>query len=111
MFDEDNSRQQAESVTSYIIHTEMNITTLRNAEETLSNALLIAVILRGLPESLKLFSIPITQSEKKITFREFKTKLRSYKSTEKFNANSIDDSTMKASDCVKGRDKDRSEIN
>lgn len=49
------------SVTDYIIQAEMAITGLGNAEETLSNGLLIAVLLRGLSESFKPLVIHITQ--------------------------------------------------
>ncbi|XDV35982.1 hypothetical protein PO909_005836 [Leuciscus waleckii] len=59
------------------------------------------MVLKGLPDSFKPFSIHITQSDEKITFTEFKTKLRSYESTEKFSAAcSEEDSVMK----VKARD-------
>lgn len=44
------------------------------------------MILKGLSDSFKPFSIHITQSDEKITFAESKTKLRSYESTEKFSA-------------------------
>ena len=90
----------SETITDYIIRAETAITALRNAEETLSDGLLIAMILKGLPESFKPFAIHVTQSDEKITFAEFKTKLRSFESTEKFGANSGDDSVMK----VKGKD-------
>ncbi|XP_034076783.1 uncharacterized protein LOC117549204 [Gymnodraco acuticeps] len=84
-----------ESITDYIIRAETTITALRNAEEILSDGLLIAMILKGLPASFKPFSIHTTQSDEKITFAEFKTKLRSYESTEKFSGSSVDDSVMK----------------
>ncbi|XP_038575340.1 uncharacterized protein LOC119903019 [Micropterus salmoides] len=73
------------------------MTALRNADETLSDGLLIAIVLKGLPESFKPFAIHITQSDEQMTFGEFKTKLRSYESTEKFSAISTDDNVMKIS--------------
>lgn len=85
----------SETITDYIIRAETAITALRRAEEVLSDGLLIAMILKGLPESYKPFAIHITQSDEKITFAEFKTKLRSYESTERFGASSGDDSVMK----------------
>lgn len=103
LYTELTSLQKAvnESVTDYVIRAETAITALRNAEETLSDGLLIAMVLKGLPDSFKPFSIHVTQSDETITFTEFKTKLRSYESTEKFSAAcSEDDSVMK----VKARD-------
>lgn len=90
-----------ETVTDYIIRAETAITALRNAGETLSDDLLTAMILKGLPDTFKPFSIFITQSDEKLTFADFKAKLRSYESTEKFGiASSGEDSIMK----IKGRD-------
>lgn len=86
------------------------MTALRNADETLSDGLLIAIVLKGLPESFKPFAIHITQSDEQMTFGEFKTKLRSYESTEKFSAISTDDNVMKASNVntswPRGKDKE-----
>ncbi|RXN12698.1 hypothetical protein ROHU_010038 [Labeo rohita] len=90
-----------ETVTDYIIRAETAITALRNAEETLSDGLLTAMILKGLPDAFKPFSVYVTQSDETLTFADFKTKLRSYESTEKFGSAGLsEDSVMR----VKGRD-------
>ena len=51
-----------------MIGAETAITALPHAEETLSEGSLIAVVLKGLPESHKAFSIHTTQRGEKITF-------------------------------------------
>ena len=45
-----------ETVTEYLIRAEKVITALRNAKETLSDGVIIAMILKGLPESYSLSS-------------------------------------------------------
>ena len=85
-----------ESVTDYVIRAETSITALRNAGEVLSDGLLVAMILKGLPESFKPFSIFITQSDETLSFAEFKTKLRSYESTESMHTAAADDNVMGA---------------
>ena len=54
------------------------------------------MILKGLPESFKPFSIFITQSDETLSFAEFKTKLRSYESTESMHTAAADDNVMGA---------------
>ena len=49
-----------ETVTDYIIHTEKTMTALRNTKETVSDGLVIAMILKGLPPSFKPFSTNIS---------------------------------------------------
>lgn len=67
-----------ESVTDYIILAETAITALRNTKESLSDGLLIAMILKGEPGSFKPSAIHFTQSDVNIMFAEVKTKLRSF---------------------------------
>jgi len=67
----------------------------RNAGEILSDGLLVAMVLKGLPESFKPFTIHVTQRDETIYFAEFKTKLRSYDDTEKMRATTTDDNVMK----------------
>eukprot|EP00795_Rhopilema_esculentum_P006613 gene6613-12151_t len=72
-----------ESVTDYVIRAEKAFTALKNAEETVSDDILIAMVLKELPESFKPFVVFITQSDKKQSFTEFKDALRSFEDTEK----------------------------
>ena len=84
-----------ESVMDYIIRAETAITALQNAGETLGDGLLVAMVLKGLPESFKPFAIHVAHTDDKITFAEFKTKLRSFEETEKIKAAESSDSVMK----------------
>lgn len=66
-------KSSSETVTEYIICVEKIITALRNADEKLSDGLLIAIILKGRPESFKLFATYIAQIGVEISFSDFKT--------------------------------------
>ena len=78
--------EQNEGVTDYIIGTEATVTALRNTGETLSDGLIIAMVLKGLPRTFNAFSIYVTHSRKERTFSE---------DTDKYNQNSNDDNVMK----------------
>ncbi len=69
-------KEDNETVTDYIIKVEKVMTALRNAGETRSDGLIVAMALKGLPESYKPFTINVSQSAKEITFPAFKAKLR-----------------------------------
>ncbi|XP_076741663.1 uncharacterized protein LOC143419316 [Maylandia zebra] len=84
-----------ETVTDYIIRAEKAVTSLRNAKEVISDGLIIAMILKGLPETYKPFAIHTTQSSEDLTFTQFKSNLRSYEETEKFDNKVKVDNVMK----------------
>ena len=88
--------ESGETVTGYIIRAEKTVTSLRNAKEVISDGLIIAMILKGLPESYKPFAIHTTQSSEELTFIQFKSKLRSYEETEKLDTKAKSDNVMKA---------------
>lgn len=88
-------KEPGETVTDYVLRAEKAITSLRNAKEVISDGLIIAMILKGLPESYKPFAIHTTQSSEDLTFTQFKSRLRSYEETEKFESKPKSDNVMK----------------
>ena len=72
----------SETVTEYILKAEKSATALKNAGEQLSDSMLIATLLKGLPEEYTPFSVVVTQSEE-ADFSKFKAKLRSFEETER----------------------------
>jgi len=71
-----------ESVTDYVIRAETAAAALNSVDENVSDSLLIAMVLKGLPESFKPFVVVVTQSDEQQTFNEFKAVLRSFEETE-----------------------------
>ena len=77
----------SESVTDYLLRAETSASRLTAVDETVSDRLLIAMILRGLPESFKAFCTVTTQKDKsELTLPKFKSSLRSYEENEKARA-------------------------
>ena len=74
---------QDECLTDYVIQAETAANALRAAGETISDALLVAMALKGLTEEYKTFVTVITQRETALTFAEFKVALRNFEDTEK----------------------------
>lgn len=83
-------KRSNETVTDYIIRAETAAAALRSAEEDVSDSLLIAMVLKGLPGTYQSFIAVVTQSDKKQTFSEFKSALRSFEETEKSRVNTED---------------------
>ena len=77
------TKQASESVTDYIIRVETAATSLKNAGEVVSDSLLIAMVLKGLPEEFRAFCTVITQKDETFSFSDFKTSLRSFEESKK----------------------------
>lgn len=61
----------------------------------MSDDSLTAVVLKGLPESFKPFTIHVTQSDETMMFADFKTKFRSFEGTEKMSVQPSMDNVVK----------------
>lgn len=77
------SKREAESVTDYLLRAEAAVAALKNAGETVGDALLIAMVLKGLPQDFKAFNTVITQKDKQPSYPEFKVALRAFEENEK----------------------------
>ena len=64
-----------ETITDYILRAESAASALKSSGEIVSDGLLISMVLKGLPEDYKQFTVITTQSEKVLTFGEFKVSL------------------------------------
>ena len=83
-----------ESTVDYVIRAETAATALREADEVISDALLVPMVLKGLPNNFKTFSAIVVQRDKEMTFSEFKTQLRSYEESEKSRNEKNEDNVM-----------------
>ena len=73
-----------ETVTEYILRAETCAARLKETGETVSDSLLIAMILKGLPDTFSAFSSVICQQDQdKMVFSKFKSALRNYEENEK----------------------------
>ena len=55
----------AESITDYVLRAETAAASLKSADEIVSDSLLIAMVLKGLPEEYKTFSAIVSQRDEK----------------------------------------------
>lgn len=92
-----------ERVTDYMLRAETAATSLKSADENISDSLLIATT------EYRPFSTVITQKDKQVTFSEFKVSLRSFEETQKMSNNSEQgDNVMKTADRTRQKKENRS---
>lgn len=85
--------REEESITDYMIRGETAATSLKTAGENITDSLLVAMILKGLPPEFKTFATVVTQRDTELSFSEFKVALRSFEESEKVGGS---DSVMRA---------------
>lgn len=73
---------EAEDITDYLIRAENYAAGLRSADENISDNLVIAMIMKGLPTSYQPFVVVHTQIDKVQTFSEFKAALTNFDNAE-----------------------------
>ena len=74
---------QGEDVTGYIIRAETAATNLKATGEIISDRLLPAMVMKGLPLSFEPFTVNIYTSRTKIQFSEFKVALKNFEDNQK----------------------------
>ena len=77
------TKDSKETVTDYLIRAETAYSLLTSCDETVSDGLLIAMVMKGLPPEFKPFTAVILQKDDKLTFYDFKIALRNFEETEK----------------------------
>ena len=93
-----------ESTTDYMLRAEKASTSLKSAGETISDSLLIAMILKGLNDSYRPFETVITQRRDEVSFSEFKSSLRAYEESERARNPNTGENVMKVSSSYKNKD-------
>ena len=86
-----------ESITDYIIRAERAATGLKNANENISDNLIIAMLLKGLPEFYRPFIVVHTQLDKYKTLMDFKSALTNYANTEALRSPQHESCALKSS--------------
>ena len=71
-----------ETVTEYIIRAEQIITALRSAGEVPSEGLMMAMVMLGLLEKYKPFTLMVTHGSADMKLGEFKAKLQNFEASE-----------------------------
>lgn len=85
---------EMETVMDYLLRAENIINSLKDVGETMSDELIIGVILGGLPDSFKPLSVYVNQNGDNVTITDFKRRLR--EEAEKIKAPQAANTVMKA---------------
>lgn len=85
-----------EELADYLARVEKIVAALNRAKETLSDALLVAMVLKGLTDEYNPFSVHVTQTREVLTFTEFKARLRSFECTLRYRGRPRTDEVMTA---------------
>jgi len=83
-----------EDTMDYLIHAEHAATGLRKAGEAITDNIVLAIILKGLPEFCKPFVVVDTQLDRYKTLSAFKAALNNYSNTEAIRSNQEQSSAM-----------------
>ena len=97
-----------EDITDYIIRAERAATGLRTANETITGNLVIAMILKGLPEAYKPFVVIHTQLDQAQTLTEFKAAVHNFANTESMRASAQTASALAATNTGTSRHRSQS---
>ena len=93
-------KHPSEQLTDYIIRAETAATSLKSSGEIVSDTMLIAMVMKGLPPSYKPFIVFVTQSDKVMTFLQFKTSIRTFEENERASFHNAMNNTTKQFDGV-----------
>ena len=88
-------KTEQETVTDYVIRAETAATALRNAGETVTESLLIAMVLKGLLQEYKPFVVAVTRRDRNKSLANLKSRLRSFQDTARTSVTTESHSVMK----------------
>ena len=90
--------ESRETLTDYVIRAEDYVSKLRSAGERVTDSLLVAMVMKGLPPKYEQFVFGITQRERQVDdFTQFKIYLRNFEEQLKSMSHSNLDSVLKVS--------------
>ena len=101
-------KETSDNMTDFIIKAEQLAESLRAAGEVISDGLLVAVVMKGLPAEYQPFIVVTTQNEAHQTdFTKFKSALRNFEETENTRSGNGNDNVMFNRGGQNGRGKGR----